>query len=414
MPHDKISMLNTAEASQPASVHKAIQNSVAGLNGVKPPVPFDEPIFVAKPALPPLEKVIAQLESIWNSRILSNQGPIHQKLQVELQRVLRAENITLFCNGTLALALGLRALGVQGEIITTPFTFPATPHSVLWNNATPVFCDIDRETLCIDPDQIEALISPRTEGILGVHVYGLPCDVKGIQRIAEARGLKVAYDAAHAFMCELDGQPIGSYGDLTMFSFHATKLFHTVEGGCLVYNDPTLKSRLDLLKNFGIRDEDTVELAGLNAKLNELQSAIGLEMLRVLNRERELRKAIRMRYIESLEGIEGLKCILIPPKVTDSLQYMAIRIDAQRFGLPRDELYTRLKSFNLMTRKYFFPLCTDYAYRNPAATHLPNATKASQEILCLPFYSDLGVEAVERIAAMIRFLQAESRKHHYA
>lgn len=378
----------------------------------KMPLPFERPVYVAKPALPPIESAVSQLDDIWESRILSNQGPKHRKLQVELQRVLGASNITLFCNGTLALVLGLRALGIRGEVITTPFTFPATPHSIVWNNATPVFCDINQETLCIDPDQIEALVSPRTEAILGVHVYGLPCDVKRIRDIAEAHRLRVVYDAAHAFMCNLDGQPIGTYGDLTMFSFHATKLFHTVEGGCLVYNDSNLRDQLDLLKNFGIRDETTVELAGLNAKLNEVQSAIGLEFLRFLDSERTLRKLLRIRYLESFTGIEGLKCIVIPPNVTDSLQYMAVRIDAKTFGLSRDELHTRLRSFNVITRKYFYPLCTEYlCYAGAKAGDLPNARKASQEILCFPFYGELGVAAAERIAEMVRYIQAESARH---
>lgn len=358
-----------------------------------------------------MDTVQAHLSDLWSSRILSNQGAKHRWLEQELRSVMRVRNLTLFANGTLALALGIRALGIKGSVITSPFTFPATPHCISWNGATPIFCDVDPVSLCIAPASIEAMITTETEAILGVHVYGVPCDVYAIERIAEKHGLLLAYDAAHAFLTEVDGRPIGEFGDISMFSFHATKLFHTVEGGCLVYQDPQLGSKLDLLKNFGIQDENSVLEIGLNAKLNELQSAIGLAMINEIAPERALRSNLRKRYLELLSEVQGVQCIPLPANATDSLQYMPIRINTDAFGLSRDEVYRELLSFNVYARKYFYPLCTDYVpYRKASPVELPNAITASKEILCLPFFGDMTLEAVDRVVEILRYLSSHGRQ----
>lgn len=377
------------------------------------PSPFPAPIRVTRPSLPALERVEAHLKDIWASRILSNQGPKHLQFEKSLASALNAKHVQLFSNGTLALILGIKALGIQGEVITTPFTFPATPHSVIWAGAVPVFCDIDRESLCIDPDRIEALITSRTRAILAVHVYGVPADVEAIQTIANKHGLKVIYDAAHAFMVKINGMPIANYGDMTMFSFHATKLFHTVEGGCLAFKNMELREKLNLLKNFGIKDEETVLNVGMNAKLNELQCAIGIEMLKEAEAERERRRPLRGIYMDLLSDVEGIECIRVPQGVSDSLQYMPVRVDQERFGLSRDQLCAELESFNIFARKYFYPLCTDYpCYQNAINNGLPNARRAVTQLMCLPFYGELGEENVERIAKIIRYLGVKYRHSH--
>ena len=378
------------------------------------PERFATPLYVTRPVLPSLETVYGHLEDLWTSRVLSNQGPKHEWLEQELRSVMRVRHLTLFANGTLALTLGLRAFGLRGEVITTPFTFPATPHAIAWNGAVPVFCDVHPETLCIDPAAVEAMITPRTEAILGVHVYGFPCDVDALQRIAERHGLRVIYDAAHAFLTEVDARPIGDFGDLSMFSFHATKLFHTAEGGCLVYRDPSLSPKLDLLKNFGIQDENSVLMAGLNAKLNEVQCAIGLAMINEIEPERARRAAIKRRYLELLSTIDGVHYRRLPDDVKDSFQYMPIRINAEEFGLTRDEVYRELLSFNIYSRKYFFPLCTDYApYANARTGEIPNARAAASEVLCLPFYGDMGLEAVDRICDILRYVRAKAPRKRF-
>ncbi len=375
-----------------------------------PPAPFSFPVRVARPALPSLSRVQTHLKEIWDSRVLTNQGPKHIQLEKQLMSVLGVKHIRLFSNGTLALILGIKALGIKGEVITTPFTFPATPHSIVWAGASPVFCDIDQDSLCLDPGRIEALITPRTQAILAVHVYGVPADVAAIQAIADKHGLKVIYDAAHAFMTTINGISIANYGDATMFSFHATKLFHTLEGGCLAFNKARLGEDLNLLKNFGIKNEETVSLLGMNAKMNELQCAIGIEMLREVKAERERRKPLRDIYLDLLSDVEGIECIRVPQGVSDSLQYMAIRVDPERFGLSRNQLCAELETFNVFARKYFYPLCADYpCYQSAVNDGLSNARRAVSELMCLPFYGDLAADAVERIAKMVRYLGVKYR-----
>jgi dTDP-4-amino-4,6-dideoxygalactose transaminase len=376
------------------------------------PESFSSPLYVTRPVLPPLQRVTGHLEDLWSSRVLSNQGPKHKLLEQELRALLGASNLTLFSNGTLALTLGLRALDVRGEVITTPFTFPATPHAVSWNNATPVFCDIDPDTLCIDPAAIESMITPRTEAILGVHVYGIPCDVTAIQKIADQHKLRVVYDAAHAFLAQIDGIPIAAFGDMSMFSFHATKLFHTAEGGCLVYGEASLAPTLDLLKNFGIRDENSVLMTGLNAKLNEIQCAIGLAMIDEIEPECRRRQRLRSVYLELLDQVDGIEPLRVPPGVKDSLQYMPVRVDAAAYGLGRDELYRELLSFNVYARKYFHPLCVDYVpYARAQIGDVPNARAAAQQVLCLPFFGDMGIDTVQRLQEILLFLRRDLARH---
>jgi dTDP-4-amino-4,6-dideoxygalactose transaminase len=298
-------------------------------------------------------------------------------------------------------------LRLSGEVITTPFTFPATSHVLSWNNINPVFCDIDEDTLTIDVNRLEKMITPKTTGILGVHVYGMPCNVHQVQEIANRYGLNVIYDAAHAFGTEINGIGIGTFGDISMFSFHATKLFHTVEGGALTFNEPNLKPRIDLLKNFGIKNEDEVVMPGINGKMNEVQAAIGLINLKHIDNERMKRHKIVETYKKNLADIPGLKVFEIPGNVRNSYQYFMIRINNE-FGLSRDEVHTELKKYNVITRKYFYPLCSDYnCYRQlPSASpdNLPVANKVVKEVLCLPLYGNLKLEDVLKICQIIRGL----------
>ena len=371
--------------------------------------PFDEPIYVTRPLLPDLGEVHHAMERIWASKWLSNNGPEHQLFEEELGHRLKVPHVSLFNNGTIALLVATRCLACEGEVITTPFTFPATPHSLFWNGITPVFCDIEERSMTIDPDKIEGLVTPATSAILGVHVFGIPCRVEMIQDIAARHGLKVIYDAAHAFDAGIDGVGIGNFGDISMFSFHATKLFHTAEGGALAYRDRNLKQRIDLLKNFGIKNEDEVVLPGINGKMNELQAALGLINLRHLETERSRRRRIVDTYVNCLCDVEGVTLMELPANVRNSYQYFVIRIAEDTFGVSRDEVYKRLREYNVFARKYFYPLCSEYpCYRDlPSAdpANLPVAQKVVSEVLCLPLYGDLPVSSVERICGIIESLR---------
>lgn len=371
----------------------------------RPPIAFEHPIYVTRPLLPPLEDYTALLQEVWASGWLANGGEQHRALEAELQQWLQVPHLSLFNNGTIALLVACQALGLTGEVITTPFTFPATPHVLSWNNATPVFADIDPETLCIAPASVESRVTPRTSGILGVHVYGAPCDVHAIAAIARDHQLRVVYDGAHAFGTQIDGQAIGTFGDATMFSFHATKLFHTAEGGALAVNDRALKERVDLLKNFGIKNEDEVAMPGINGKMSELQAALGRVVLRHVGAERQRRAAVRQVYEQRLADIAGLRLHVMPGGVTDSLQYLVLRVNAAQAGCSRDALHERLKQYNIITRKYFNPLCSEYScYRHlPSAQpkNLPNAYRVASEALVLPLYGALAIDDVHRICDAI-------------
>lgn len=367
--------------------------------------PFDEPVYVTRPLLPDLGEVVSRLEQVWASRWLTNAGAQHEKLEEALRQYLLVPQLSLFNNGTVALLTALRALNLTGSVITTPFTFPATPHSLIWAGIEPVFCDIDPERLTLDPAHIEAAIRADTTAILGVHVYGVPCDVDAIEAIARRRGLKVLYDGAHAFGTTIHGKGIGTFGEATMFSFHATKLFHTAEGGALACAAPELKRTFDHLKNFGILNQEEVDVPGINGKMNELQAALGLAVLDHVEAERAARRVIVDRYRARLGGVAGLTLMPQLPGVTESYQYFVVRIDAAAFGVSRDDVQDALKACNVMTRKYFFPLCSDYpCYRgqpSSRADRLPVAHRAVREVLCLPLYGTLPLDAVDRICDLL-------------
>ena len=369
---------------------------------------FENPIYVTRPMLPNLEEVNQELHEIWGSKWLTNGGAKHQRLEEELKHILKVPGLSLFNNGTIALIVAIQSLRLSGEVLTTPFTFPATPHVLPWNDISPIFCDVDEHTLTIDAEKLEKMITPKTTGILGVHVYGMPCNVIKIQEIADRYGLKVIYDAAHAFGTELNGVGIGTFGDISMFSFHSTKLFHTLEGGALTFNNPQLKPRIDLLKNFGIKNEEEVVMPGINGKMNEVQAAIGLINLRHIDKEREKRHTIVDTYKEYLADIPGIKVFNIPDEIKNSYQYFIIRV-SKEFGLSRDEVHEQLKKYNVFTRKYFYPLCSDYSCYNqlPSSNpeNLPMAHKIVKEVLCLPLYGDLSLEDVKKICLIIKDLR---------
>jgi dTDP-4-amino-4,6-dideoxygalactose transaminase len=372
---------------------------------MKPPVPFEQPVHISRPLLPDIDALSAKLREIWNSQWLTNGGAAHDTLEKRLCEILRARHLSLFNNGTIALIVACQSLRLSGEVITTPFTFPATAHVLSWNGIRPIFCDIDPVTLNIDPTQIEQNITAQTTGILGVHVYGTPCDVQAIQSVADRYGLRVVYDAAHAFGGEIRGRGIGTFGDVSMFSFHATKLFHTAEGGALTFNDPNLKARTDLLKNFGIKDQQTVMMPGINGKMNEIQAALGLLVLDLVDEERNRRHGMAAAYRERLRHMDGISFLEEIADVRRSQQYFVIRIDAERFGASRDRVHDEFRKFNVMVRKYFYPLCSEYAcYRQLPSSHaskLPNAHRAAAEVLALPFYGRLGMEGLHRVCDML-------------
>ena len=373
---------------------------------------FDEPIYVTRPLLPPLEAVHARLAEIWDARWLTNDGQQHVRLTQAIGAYLGVPNVSLFNNGTIALLAAVRALDMTGEVITTPFTFPATPHAIGWSGGTPVFCDIDPVMMTIDPARIEALITTRTTGILAVHVYGIPCDVQAIQNIAERHGLKVVYDAAHAFGTRINGVGIGNFGDASMFSFHATKLFHTAEGGALTCPNTDTKVAFDHLKNFGILNQEEVDVVGINGKMNELQAALGLAVLDCVAEELRRRRAVIARYRERLAGIRGITLMPAPDGVESSCQYFVIRIDEREFGASRNLVFETLKAENVLSRKYFYPLCSSYAcYQDlpsAAADRLPVASRIVEQVLCLPLYGTLGVDAVDTICDIIAGIQEQA------
>jgi dTDP-4-amino-4,6-dideoxygalactose transaminase len=362
-------------------------------------------IYVTQPLFPDLNEYSKKLEEIWDSKWLSNGGHQHQLLENKLTEYLKVPYLSLFNNGTIALMVAVQSLRLSGDVITTPFTFPATSHVLTWNGIIPNFCDIDPVTMNLDPAKIEHCITPKTTGILATHVFGTPCDIKSIQGIADKYGLRVIYDGAHVFGCEIDGNGIGNYGDITMFSFHPTKLFHTAEGGALTYKDPSLKKRIDLLKNFGIKNEFEVVMPGINGKMNELQAAMGLIVLDLVEEEMKKREKIKNYYMEIFSPVEGISIMPFPENVKPSFQYFAVRFDQTVFKKSRDTVYDDLRREEIYARKYFYPLCSEYVcYRQLASAareNLPNAYKVVDEVLCLPFYGDLTETDIERICSLI-------------
>ncbi|WP_194788166.1 DegT/DnrJ/EryC1/StrS family aminotransferase [Pseudomonas sp. UFMG81] len=360
-----------------------------------------KPITVTSPLLPPLEEFLPYLESIWESKRLTNAGPFHEQLEQELAEHLGVEHISLFSNGTLALVTALQALRVTGEVITTPYSFVATGHSLLWNNLKPVFVDIDPRTNNLDPQRIIEAITPETTAILPVHCYGIPCDVDAIQEIADTYGLKVIYDAAHAFGVRQDGKSILNNGDLSILSFHATKVFNTFEGGAIICKDEKLKRRIDFLKNFGYVDETVIMATGINGKMNEIQAAFGVLQLRHIDDALQRRRRVFERYREALKGLDGITLLQQPQGLDWNYAYCPILIDEKRFGASRDMVYQLYRDQNILVRRYFYPLICEFPmYRGLASSNLerlPNALEISRQVLCLPIYPDLEPGTQEQI-----------------
>jgi dTDP-4-amino-4,6-dideoxygalactose transaminase len=362
-------------------------------------------IFVTQPYLPPLEEFIPYLEKIWASKWLTNAGPYHEELEAALGKYLGVEHIALFANGTIALVTALQALRITGEVITTPYSFVATAHSLLWNSLTPVFVDIDCRSCNLDPDKIEQAITPRTTAIMPVHCYGNPCDVERIQKIADIYGLKIIYDAAHAFGVRHKGQSVLNYGDLSILSFHATKAFNTFEGGAIVCPDAKMKQRIDYLKNFGFADEVTVMAPGINGKMNEVQAAFGLLQLKHADDAIKRRMNIDAIYREALAGVKGLRIFEYTPGATCNGSYFPIFVDRE-FPISRDALYFALRDKRVFGRRYFYPLISSFPmYRGLASAlseNLPVAETIAQQVLCLPIYPDLTSSEQQRVIQEIR------------
>jgi dTDP-4-amino-4,6-dideoxygalactose transaminase len=364
----------------------------------------DKKIFVTQPSLPPLQDFLPYLEQIWDRRVLTNGGPFHQEFEKALCDYLGVEHLSVFSNGTLALVTALQSLRITGEVITTPYSFVATAHSLLWNGIKPVFVDIDPLTMNLDPSKVEAAITPHTTAILPVHCYGHPCDVAQIQRIADNYNLKVIYDAAHAFGVKDEGGSVLRHGDLSVLSFHATKVFNTFEGGAIICQDRKTKIRIDQLKNFGFVDEVTVVAPGINGKMSEFNAALGLMQLGYLENSITARSRIDRAYRDLLANVEGIRCIEGTGELHANFSYFPILVEPN-YPMRRDELYEKLKSENIFARRYFYPLISDFPmYRSmPSAdpSNLPNATSIASKVLCLPIYPQLEMNDVHRIVNVI-------------
>ena len=373
--------------------------------------PFEKPIYVTRPFLPPLEEFAKGLEEIWESQWLTNNGPIVRRFTQELCHYFETDNLCLFNNGTLALQIALQGMGISGEVITTPFTFVATTHVLYWNKVRPVFVDIEPDYYTIDPEKVEAAITPWTTAILAVHVYGHPCKLNALADIARRHNLKLIYDAAHSFGMKINGRSIAHYGDLSMFSFHATKLYHSLEGGMLIFKEAGLKILFDYLKNFGFKNEEEVVMPGTNAKMNEMQALMGLQVLKYLEENINKREKITALYRQRLKNIPGIRLVPpLPPDLTYNYGYFPVEIDAKEFGMTRDALYEKLKEYNVFSRRYFYPLITDYAcYRSVSVKDpLPVARRVAERILTLPIYDGLELSDVEKICEIISFFRSQN------
>lgn len=365
----------------------------------------DKLIYVTSPSLPPLEEFLPYLEKIWESKWLTNNGQFHKQFESVLAEYLGVKYVSCFTNGMLALQTGLHALRLSGEIITTPFTFVATTHAIHMHGCTPVFCDIEPDTFTIDPDKVEALITPRTTAIIPVHVYGNPCRHEELKTIADTYGLKLFYDAAHVFGVKKGGVSVCSWGDLSMLSFHATKVFNTLEGGALIAHDEATKKRIDFLRNFGFANDTTVDAPGSNGKVDEVRSALGLLQLKYVDNEIARRKKAADYYRELLKEVKGLTIFQDLPGVQHNYGYFPVLVHEQAYGMSRDHLFEKLRKSNIRPRRYFYPLCSSFpTYRGLPSAHpdmLPVAEKVAAEVLCLPLYADLEVEDVERVARIV-------------
>lgn len=358
-------------------------------------------ITVTSPLLPNLDEFQALLKEIWDSKWITNNGRFHQQLEKELAAYMKVPYVSLFTNGTLPLITALQALRITGEVITTPYSFVATTHSLWWNGIKPVFVDVDPNNCNLDPKKIEAAITPKTTAIMPVHCYGKPCDTKGIQEIADKYGLKVIYDAAHAFGVEVDGESILNAGDLSTLSFHATKVYNTIEGGALVMHDEAMKKRIDYLKNFGFANETTVVAPGINSKMDEMRAAYGILNLRQVDAAIEARRSVAKRYRDALRDVPGITFFDDMPGVRHNYSYFPVFIDAEKFGKTRDELYFEMRDANVLGRRYFYPLISEFStYRGlPSATpdNLPVAKRLADQVICLPMHHALTGEDVDRV-----------------
>lgn len=363
-------------------------------------------ITVTAPLLPNLDEFNELLKEIWESKWITNNGSFHRQLETELAKYLKVPYVSLFTNGTLPLITALQALHISGEVITTPYSFVATTHSLWWNGIKPVFVDIEPSTGNIDPTKIEAAITPKTTAIMPVHVYGKPCDVDAIQAIADKYGLKVIYDAAHAFGVEVNGKSILEAGDMSTLSFHATKVYNTIEGGAMVMHDEKTKKRIDYLKNFGFAGETEVIAPGINSKMDEMRAAYGILNLRQVDDAIEARHQVAIKYREALRPVEGITFWDDMPGVKHNYSYFPIFVDAEKYGMTRDELYFKMKEQNVLGRRYFYPLISEFStYRGlPSASkeNLPQAHKMADSVICLPMHHELQRRDIERIINIIK------------
>ena len=366
---------------------------------------MDKKITVTQPQLPPLDEFTSLLREIWDSKWITNNGSFHRALEQALCDYLKVPYVSLFTNGTLPLITALQALNITGEVITTPYSFVATTHSLWWNGIKPVFVDIDPRTGNIDPERIEAAITLRTTAIMPVHVYGKPCDTERIQAIADKYGLRVIYDAAHAFGVEVNGESILNAGDLSTLSFHATKVYNTIEGGALVMHDAKMKQRIDYLKNFGFAGETEVVAPGINSKMDEIRAAYGLLNLRQVDSAIEARHQVAIRYREALRDVAGITFFDDMPGVRHNYSYFPIFVDAEKYGISRDELYERMKSRGVYGRRYFYPLISEFAtYRgleSARPSNLSEAHRMADSVICLPMHHELSEEDIDRIIDLI-------------
>ncbi len=365
-------------------------------------------ITVTSPLLPPLDEFVSYLQQIWDSKWITNNGSFHRQLEQALTDYLGVDYLSLFTNGTLPLITALQALRITGEVITTPYSFVATTHALWWNGIKPVFVDVDPLTGNLDPDKIEAAITPHTTAIMPVHVYGQPCDTERIKQIADTYGLKVIYDAAHAFGVRVHGESILRAGDMSTLSFHATKVYNTIEGGAMIMPNAETKRRIDDLKNFGFHDEVTVVAPGINSKMDEMRAAYGLLNLRYVDAAIAARKEVACRYVRALQGVPGItlfeceKQLLLPEQDYEwNCSYFPILVDAEQYGMSRDDLYAKMRAQNVLGRRYFYPLISEFStYRglpSAAKENLPNAHRLASQVICLPMHHGLTEEDVQRV-----------------
>lgn len=375
---------------------------------------MNKKLLVTSPLLPDLKEFVPYLEDIWSRKWLTNNGHYHQELEKALCEYLGVPFISLFTNGTLPIMVAIQALSITGEVITTPYSFVATTHSLSWNNVKPVFVDIDPRTCNIDPKKIEKAITPRTSAIMPVHVYGTPCETEQIQKIADKYGLKVIYDAAHTFGVKIDGQSILNAGDMSTLSFHATKVFNTVEGGALICHSQEIKNLVDSLKNFGYAGETDVTSIGMNCKMDEIRSAFGLATLKHVDQAIAIRKKIAERYREGLRDIHGISYMNnISDNIKYNYAYFPIFIDADKYGMTRDELYSKMKENNIISRRYFYPLISSFPMYNQLESsridNLPNANRITNSVMCLPIHHELSDRDIDRILELILLSQQTTK-----